>query len=795
MKGLLLATLVTGVFSGVDMERLMETPILGTEPVLEIAGEELADHGEGLRLEQRNGRTVAVTVEGDFYLQFTEYFEPGSYALVVEASAPDRGSDSYWIELNGERMVAPIVPPVGAMAERAGGFRIEEAGEHTVRLTLREKPGSEIAMTRIRRNVVQPPREPMLPEMVAQRPRVFFTAADIPAMRARLGDASVREYYESAGVLQRRPPAFNPMGRNGGAFRALGGYALSHLLEPQPEKLAAIIEWLEMATTYPHCGVDLDAEYFMEGVALSYDWLYHELPEDLRERLRDTICRQARVLYESSLAGHTGGGLNFQQNHYWFAHLALILAAAAVYDEVPEAHDWLGWGWDRIERIFLTFSPDGGFHEGPAYWDFSMPALYMLVDLYEQLSGVEVPWADTGLSGQAVFRFHHLYPGMEHSAPLEDSRVPQGLPPTRLLLWEAKRYQDPVVQGIAQRLSRAASIHAFDLLWLDETVEPADPFEEVPAAQYYDDIETVFARTSWDDDASFVALVSRPLGGRLYAELCDHYTIGGTGHNHPAQGHFVLFGRGEVLAHDPGYTYEKKTGNHNTILVDGEGQYGDGEMWPAPKPGRATITGFVHEGPVTIIAADPTSAYPEELGLERFERIFVLVGPDLAVVCDRLAADQPRRFSWLLQHIGEVEEIEGGWTVTRGGASLSVLPLEPELLTAVVERHLPDYVHATRDLTPQEDAEIGRILLETEPVSQATFLVPLIIGAAGDAPPSIERLSGEGWEGLRAGDAAVVFNRGDEEFTAQMPWGETLRTSARALVVVGGAAGSITELR
>jgi hypothetical protein len=488
-------------------------------------------------------------------------------------------------------------------------------------------------------------------------------------------------------------------------------------------------------------------------------------------------------VYEASLSGHSGGGLSFQQNHYWFAHLAMILGASAVYGEVPQARNWLAWGWDRAERTFITFSPDGSFHEGPAYWDFSMPTLYMLVTLYEDLSGLGVPWADTGLQGQAVFRFHHMYPGLELTAALEDTNTSEALPSHHCLLWEAKRYRDPIAQGIADLLNSAPSSLAYNFLYLDPDVEPVDPLEAVSLAQYYQDVETAFARTSWDDDATYAALVSRPLGGQFYAEICDRYGVGGTGHNHPAQGHFVLFGRGEILAPDPGYTYEKLTRNHNTVLVDGRGQFGDGERWPSPKPGRATITGFASEGGITIIAADPASAYPDELGLTRFDRTFVLAGPDLVVVHDRLAADQERTFSWLLHHIGEPEQTDGAWRVTRNEAQFDMLPLAPETCAVESTRYLPLYVHPTRDLTPKQDAEIGLLELKSEPVREATFLVPLMIGDVGDDRPPVQRLGGDDFDGVMVGETVVAINRGDGPMAVPAPWGQGVRTEARAVVL------------
>ena len=770
-----------GPYSGVSLDTLTDTPMLVREDIMAAAGEELLKHGEGMQVEERDGETVVVTQEG-FFLGFEADLAAGEYGFFVEAMGTTRGNDSYWLEVDGERTDVPFTIPVDVMGERIMRLSVTEKGPHRIRLVLREGPGSVLKRACLVSTSLKMPRPPMREELLGKHPRLLFTAQDLDALRARLEDERVRRFYSPPGILTRKPPEFQPGKRNGGRFRGLGSYALGYVLKPDEEQLAAIVEWLEMATTYPHVGVDLDAEYFIEGVALTYDWLYEHIPEDLRGRVRDTIARQCKRVFKASLGGRTGGGLSFQQNHYWFAHLSLALGAAAICGEVPEAEEWLAWAWDRYERIALSFGPDGGFHEGPSYWDFSMPTLYLYTDLYEWCTGLRAPSLDKGLSGQAEFRLHHMFPGLTASAPLEDSRVPQGTPATRLLLWEAKRFHDPVAMGIAELLNRGPSTDRFNLLWLDETLESQDARQEVAPAKRYADIETVFARTSWEDDATSAAFVCRPMGGHMYAELCKRYAIGGTGHNHPEQNHFILFGRGELLADDPGYTYEKLTRNHNTVLVDGKGQYGDGEMWPRPNPGRAHITHFATEGDVTIVTGDATLAYPPELGLTRFERTFVLAGRDLVVVYDRLAAKEARTFSWLLHHRGTIAEGEHKWTIVRGNAQLVVAPVAPEAFAGEMSTYRPQYVHPTRDLTPKKDPDINLLELKATPATQATFLVPLVIGDAGSAAPEVKHVRGEACDGVQVGEILVMFNRGEGEMTVKLPWGEEMSTEARALV-------------
>ena len=265
----------------------------------------------------------------------------------VRSAAPNGGTDSLWITVDGAQLKRPLGLPVGKLDGRSTFISLPDGGKHTFRLTLREKPGCVIAGVTLSGFSCKVPRPEMCEELAGQHPRLLISRDSLSALRARLADPRVQRFYKPLAALTSKPPSFKPGGPNGNSFRNLHDYALSHLLEPRPEKLKGIVRWLEAATTYPDCGVDLDAEKFMEGVALCYNWLYEQLPIDLRVRVCDTIARQGRVVYEASLAGKNGGGHNFQQNHYWYSHLALALAAAAVHDEVPEARQWLAWAWDR----------------------------------------------------------------------------------------------------------------------------------------------------------------------------------------------------------------------------------------------------------------------------------------------------------------------------------------------------------------------------------------------------------------------------------------------------------------
>ena len=113
---------------------------------------------------------------------------------------------------------------------------------------------------------------------------------------------------------------------------------------------------------------------------------------------------------------------------------------------------------------------------------------------------------------------------------------------------------------------------------------------------------------------------------------------------------------------DPGYTLKKETANHNTVLVDGQGQYGDGERWPRWYPGWSHIGYASTQFP--YVRGEAASAYPPELGLKRFTRQMLMLDGKRILIADDLAADRARRFTWLL-HFDEDAEVtsagEGGF--------------------------------------------------------------------------------------------------------------------------------------
>ncbi|HIE50917.1 MAG TPA: hypothetical protein EYP85_04085, partial [Armatimonadetes bacterium] len=128
---------VVGPYSGVSLDNLLDTPILVRQDLVVVTGEDLVKHGEGMKLQERGGETVAVTEEG-FFLALEVELDTGKYLVTVEAMGTHSGNDSFWLEVDGERMGEPLVIPINTLGKRTTTVMIRERGRHSLRLILRE---------------------------------------------------------------------------------------------------------------------------------------------------------------------------------------------------------------------------------------------------------------------------------------------------------------------------------------------------------------------------------------------------------------------------------------------------------------------------------------------------------------------------------------------------------------------------------------------------------------------------------------------------------------------------------
>jgi hypothetical protein len=252
--------------------------------------------------------------------------------------------------------------------------------------------------------------------------------------------------------------------------------------------------------------------------------------------------------------------------------------------------------------------------------------------------------------------------------------------PDYLLRGLAREFRDEHAQWLAQEVDRADITSPgapwLNLLWYDSTVPATGP-EALPTLRHFEDLGIVSARTDWTGDESLLVFKCGPfLGHKAIRQFT--YDPGG-GHVHPDANHFVLFGAGEWLIRDDGYRW-KWTGQHNTLLVDGKGQLGEGRQWfqggqalavrAAPRVLAVSSTPTLDQ-----MTGDAAEAYPREAGLRRYVRHLLFAKPDVLLVCDDVAVDRARDLEFRFHPEARNVSREGAAFLLRGAKS--VLRLEP----------------------------------------------------------------------------------------------------------------------
>jgi len=534
------------------------------------------------------------------------------------------------------------------------------------------------------------------------RPRLFLTRARLDQLKRKLSGSHselwkiVRETAD--GLLGREPPSnYQNQGEMRTAGRGIPFQALTWLLTGEARYRDGAKRWLLRVCEYPRWEQNdsLAAGECLFGVAVGYDWLYDQLDERERRLIRDKLVHQAEALRNGPPVHHD----LWLANHNHVEHVGLAAAGFALRDEVPQAEAWIRQAHSVFLKALEFSSRDGSSTEGHQYWAYSAESILRYAELARDLLNENL-YGSEWLKSLPDFVLHSTLPDFSASNCVmsygDSHRAYEAHGPGHILYRTAAEYRNRQAQWLAgEMLRRGVGRSAYcgwaSLLWYDETLAPAPP-SNLPTFWHCDDIGWVTSRSSWDVDAVVAGFKAGPMHGHKAQKYYDAHPgdtreIGG-GHGHPDVNSFQVYAYGKWLAIDPGYERPKWTRNHNTVLVNGKGQLGEGQIWfdrNAVLKARATsaMSKAEHRGACDYAVGGAMSIYPAAAGLTRFRRHFIFLKPDFIVLVDELAADRPSRFEWLM-HVEEAVEQRGeaSFLVRTGEVAMDVQFLLAEGLEA-----------------------------------------------------------------------------------------------------------------
>jgi len=222
-------------------------------------------------------------------------------------------------------------------------------------------------------------------------------------------------------------------------------------------------------------------------------------------------------------------------------------------------------------------------------------------------------------------------------------------------------------------------------LWYAADVKPAS-LESIKPYYHFTDADVVTWRSGWDQGATCMLFRCGPPEGHEAAEKIKQMKDWGmnAGHVHPDVGAFYLYANGTYLAVSTGYTAEKWTRDHNTLLIDGKGQGSDGSYWndkgiPYDKFNQSKITRSFLSDDYAFMTGSFGPVYVQTPGVN-LERS-VLATKRYLLVIDDMSAAAEHKLTWIVHADAEFKPEDGlGFIARLPKASLGVMSITGDLV-------------------------------------------------------------------------------------------------------------------
>ncbi|MBE2220716.1 MAG: heparinase II/III family protein [Anaerolineae bacterium] len=557
---------------------------------------------------------------------------------------------------------------------------------------------------------------------------------------------------------------------------AVANMALAYLLTEDESYLNTMRNWIKVGIGYPSWGLarkpdhDLDAAWLLFGLGLAYAWVGDVMPEDERIALRDKLILQSIRMYDYALATEDRyWGSAYWQNHNWICYGGLAVASAALLKEHTNAQGWLDRAVENFKIVLSVFPEDGSDYEGVVYWRYGFPWLLIPAHLFQEECGVDLHDSDF-LRRSFHHRLHLGGPNLVDTANFGDCHDRRSAHSRMILYRLASLYNIGEAQWLANHFEEIGEWERegkegmvkpgllpeawLDFVWFDPSVAPK-PVEALAKTAVFPDMGLLTTRSSWQDDATYLAFkCGTPNGARGWQlghaiDRKNNWDTIKASHEHPDENSFILMRGADYLSVDPGYSKDKLTRNHSTILVDGRGQYNEGgynaydgldQAWGGRLQNWFTAPGL------TYVHGEAAGAYHSDLKLSQYRRQMVLVGDDLVLICDDLQSTTSHEYQWLLQTDTAAEQTSiNQFTYQNPGTQMVVTAVAPNPLN-----HDYREIEITANPTSAKPEWIIRhtqhslVLSPVDMCQQTRFLVALDMADAGTEPAEVIELPCEG---------------------------------------------------
>ncbi|MBE6986697.1 MAG: hypothetical protein E7433_04645 [Ruminococcaceae bacterium] len=442
--------------------------------------------------------------------------------------------------------------------------------------------------------------------------------------------------------------------------------------------LQETIRYAEAGLAYPYWGAthynkgygwrnaDLAAGHFLFSTAMVYHWLKDELKDETctyRIGAKDDNISNPLLTKDLVTTTENMPTLEALEHRLWFVceemynqtytfdtycgnhmHVRLGGLTAATIAlrgdaETQEEKDLLvkytGLILFKDGLGMHSLMPDGTSQEGVPYWEYAAEWLIKAGIMIRDTVDIDLFDTTHVFENSGDYVLYNLLPSDSWTASgsvlnIGDSPTNHWYGPAQILRFIAKEYNKPNAQWLADEVE-AAGIEAGYSQWMNvmlfaDEVEPEAPTLD-HTMHWFRDLDHIIARTDWSGNEDMLSIkCGIPFGKNLMQLQKDGVYTGraDAGHAHPDANHITLYANGEFLLRDDGYC-DKVAGNHNTLLVNGKGQLGEGGDWLLEwyyfdENAEPFVKLAESNSAYDYIVGNATEAYSKDLKLDLFER-------------------------------------------------------------------------------------------------------------------------------------------------------------------------------
>jgi len=364
---------------------------------------------------------------------------------------------------------------------------------------------------------------------VPDHPRLFWTARDEAAVREKISsDKRIGAIWEAVRVtadamltqptvvyrkdgrrlLGRSREALSRMMHLGFAFRLTGDKRYAARAMAEMKAMASMSDW--------NPSHFLDTAEMTLAIAVGYDWLFDQLPPELRQASREAIEQKGLGPY---VGAKTKPGWEHGRNNWnQVCHAGMVAGALALLEDNPDrAAEVVRRALVGLPYAMKVYNPDGTYPEGPRYWNYGTSFNVMLISMLESVFGTDFDLSlSPGFFKSGEFMLNIMSP-TRRTFNFSDCGTGTGFSPAMMwfasrtdrpdLLWFESELLEQELASIRRSKGRQQGDRYFPLVlvWARAGLKPKEPSSLNWLGQGQNPL-AVF-RSSWTDrDAVFLAI-------------------------------------------------------------------------------------------------------------------------------------------------------------------------------------------------------------------------------------------------------------------------------------------------